>query len=69
MWYLYSTSAASVQHTRVHALAYPEPIPEIADRDAREFLKRLKAFRLSGSQRELFRDAFRVFSRDRREKK
>jgi len=50
-------------------LAYPEPIPEIADRDAREFLKRLKAFRLSGSQRELFRDAFRVFSRDRREKK
>jgi len=45
-------------------MAYPEPIPEIAERHAKEFLARLKAFRLSGSQRELFRDAFRVFGRE-----
>lgn len=50
-------------------MAYPEPIPEIAERDAKEFLQRLKRFRLTGSQRELFRDAFRVFAREGKARK
>jgi len=38
-------------------LAYPEPIPALKGKDAKEFLKRLKAFRLTKAQKELYRNA------------
>ncbi len=50
------------------AMAYPEPIPALAGRDAEEFAKRLEAFKLSESQRALFRDAFLVFAREKGKK-
>ena len=43
-------------------MAYPEPIPELTGKQALEFLKRLGEFRLSGSQRELYREAFAAFA-------
>ena len=36
-------------------MAYPEPIPALKGKDAREFLKRLEAFKLTESQQELYR--------------
>ena len=38
-------------------MAYPEPIPALKGKDAKEFLKRLEAFKLTKSQKELFRNA------------
>ncbi len=38
-------------------MAYPEPIPEIKGAHAREFLKRLDDFRLTSSQKRLYRGA------------
>jgi len=38
-------------------LAYPEPIPALKGKDAKEFLKRLEAFKLRESQKELYRGA------------
>ena len=38
-------------------MAYPEPIPALKGRDAKEFLKRLEAFKLTKSQKELYRNA------------
>lgn len=38
-------------------MAYPEPIPILRQKDAREFIKRLKGFRLTRSQREFYKDA------------
>ncbi len=38
-------------------MAYPEPIPAIKGKDAKEFLKRLETFKLTKSQRELYRNA------------
>ncbi len=38
-------------------LAYPEPIPAIKGKRAREFLERLNEFDLSKSQKELYRGA------------
>ena len=43
-------------------MAYPEPIPELTGKQALEFLKRLGELRLSGSQRELYREAFAAFA-------
>lgn len=38
-------------------MAYPEPIPILKQKDAREFIKRLNRFRLTKSQREFYKDA------------
>ena len=38
-------------------MAYPEPIPAIKGRNAREFLRRLESFELSEKQKELYRGA------------
>ncbi len=38
-------------------MAYPEPIPELRGRNAKEFLERLEQFRLSSSQKDLYRGA------------
>jgi hypothetical protein len=42
-------------------MAYPEPIPELKGKDAREFLKRLKNFKLTEEQKEFYRDALEKF--------
>jgi len=42
-------------------MAYPEPIPEIKGRNAREFIKRLENFQLSDEQKELCRGASRFY--------
>jgi hypothetical protein len=36
-------------------MAYPEPIPEIRGKDAKEFLKRLENFSLTPAQKELYK--------------
>ncbi len=38
-------------------MAYPEPIPALKGKDAKEFLKRLEAFKLTESQKALYRNA------------
>ena len=38
-------------------MAYPEPIPALKGKDAKEFLERLRTFRLSGGQLEIYRGA------------
>lgn len=38
-------------------MAYPEPIPEIKGRHAKEFLERLEKFHLTSSQKRLYRGA------------
>jgi len=38
-------------------MAYPEPIPEIKGRDAKEFIKRLENFDLTEEQKEFYKDA------------
>ena len=38
-------------------MAYPEAIPALKGKDAKEFLKRLEAFQLTRSQKELYRNA------------
>ncbi len=38
-------------------LAYPEPIPEITGHQAKEFLERLKKFKLTAAQKKVFRGA------------
>jgi hypothetical protein len=38
-------------------MAYPEPIPALKGEEAREFLKRLKKFKLSAEQKEPYRNA------------
>ncbi len=38
-------------------MAYPEPIPDLEGKDAKDFLKRLEAFKLTESQQELYRNA------------
>ena len=50
-------------------MAYPEPIPVIKGKDAEEFLDRLKHFKLTPSQRQLFREGFTAFSRAERQKR
>lgn len=44
-------------------MAYPEPIPALTGRKAREFLERLKAFRLSSKQRKFFKGSRDVYRR------
>lgn len=41
----------------VGAMAYPEPIPELKGRNAREFLRRLESFELTSSQKRFLRGA------------
>ncbi len=50
-------------------MAYPEPIPAIKGRDSEEFLERLKGFKLSGSQRRLFRDGFVAFEHSEKKRR
>ena len=38
-------------------MAYPEAIPDLKGQAAKEFLKRLDAFTLTASQKELYRNA------------
>lgn len=48
-------------------MAYPEPIPAITGRKAREFLERLKAFRMTSKQKGFFKGS-REFYRHRKPK-
>ncbi len=50
-------------------MAYPEPIPEIKDRDSKKFLKRLDEFELSDAQRRYYREAFEAFERSERKRR
>ena len=38
-------------------MAYPEPIPDLSAKDAKEFEKRLKEFKLSESQKKFYKEA------------
>ena len=42
-------------------MAYPEPIPVLKSKDAKEFEKRLESFKLSGAQKEFYREAIERF--------
>lgn len=42
-------------------MAYPEPIPVLKSKDAKEFEKRLESFKLSGAQKEFYREALKTF--------
>ncbi len=44
-------------------MAYPEPIPEIKGRHAKEFLERLEEFRLTFTQKKLYRGAKEFYLR------
>ena len=44
-------------------MAYPEPIPELTQKNSKKFRKRLEAFELSDSQRDYYRRAFAAFKR------
>ena len=38
-------------------MAYPEPTPPLKGKDAKEFLRRLKEFKLTPEQKEIYRNA------------
>jgi len=42
-------------------MAYPEPIPILRQKDAREFLKRLDEFKLTKSQKKFYSDAHEFY--------
>jgi hypothetical protein len=42
-------------------MAYPEPIPILRQKDAREFLKRLDQFKLTKSQKKFYSDALEFY--------
>ncbi len=42
-------------------MAYPEPIPVLKSKEAKEFENRLDSFKLSGAQKELYRQAIERF--------
>lgn len=42
-------------------MAYPEPIPELNAREARQFERRLKKFRLTKAQKEFYAEARALF--------
>jgi len=42
-------------------MAYPEPIPEIKGRHAREFIQRLEGFELTEEQKKLCRGASKYY--------
>ena len=46
-------------------MAYPEPIPALRGRHAREFLKRLEGFKLTTRQRRIYSDAVEYYNRIR----
>ena len=41
--------------TEASTVAYPEPIPVLRGKDAKEFLRRLEAFKLTKSQKQFYR--------------
>jgi len=43
-------------------MAYPEPIPELRGRHAKEFLERLERLHLTSAQRKLFAGARSLYS-------
>lgn len=52
-------------------MAFPEPIPAIEGKDAKEFLERLRKFKLTSAQKEVYRDAranYRKMAPDAKEK-
>ena len=42
-------------------MAYPEPIPILKGKDAEEFLRRLEAFKLTESQKALYRGCRKLY--------
>ena len=44
-------------------MAYPEPIPELRGRNAKEFIERFERFRLTSSQEEFYREARQFYLR------
>jgi hypothetical protein len=42
-------------------MAYPEPIPVLDRKEAKEFLKRLENFKLTEEQHKIYRDARKQF--------
>lgn len=49
------STRANLGATEATTVSYPEPIPILKGEDAREFLKRLEAFKLTKAQKELYR--------------
>ena len=49
-------------------MAYPEPIPVIRGKDAEEFLKRLRNFKLTPAQKKLYKGARQYYERKRPKK-
>jgi len=39
------------------SMAYPEPIPALKAKDAKEFDKKLKSFKLSAAQKRFYKEA------------
>jgi len=44
-------------------MAYPEPIPPLRGKDAKEFLRRLETFTLTDEQKTLYKDALAFYRR------
>lgn len=42
-------------------MAYPEPIPVLKSKDAKEFERKLESFKLNGAQKEFYREALKTF--------
>jgi len=42
-------------------MAYPEPIPELSAREAREFERKLKNFKLTAAQKKFYAEARKLF--------
>lgn len=42
-------------------MAYPEPIPVLRQKDAKEFERRLKNFKLTKAQKEFYKKAHRAY--------
>ena len=42
-------------------MAYPEPIPVLKSREAKEFERKLESFKLNGAQKEFYREALKTF--------
>lgn len=50
-------------HYEVTAVAYPDPIPVLRNKDAEEFEKRLAKFKLSSAQKDFYREARELFGK------
>jgi hypothetical protein len=42
-------------------MAYPEPIPVLKSKDAKEFEKKLESFKLNKAQKEFYKEAKKTF--------